>query len=822
MLALLALIINTAYGLDKQEGLSENFVNFFPFQQLISIIDTDFYENIIYDCSLLDLESPQCELDCQYYNNISALYNYINELINNGDNILADSLITNISSWYAMGSSAFNYFDVGNPLQCEYYYGTYCYTPITVKSDITLYQHGCCIPGSCKDSDAEKVLTNNAFCFQSFNTTIYNKVYKNNNISIFGYELDTNLNIQCSASSDRNFNSIGIYFVFGIFIFFIILIFIASIIRNCVGATPSVNMTDIFIDDNMSDTDAICVYFVSIFAIQDNWNLLLDRRNVITFEYLDGIRVWSFIWIICMASTQIYFIVGITDLDTILPATLIKGETSRNDWNGYITNSWLSLFAIQFPIDTFFWLSGFLGVLSLHKILMRQELKYNENNNNNEGCCQSVCPCCKYGCCRMITFAINSWIRRYLRLMPMALYVMLITAYLLDQISSGYHVIERDVYNKCCANTFWQNLLLIRNFIFLSYDSNNCVFGCMSHIWYICCDFQLFLLLPIFVYIFNKLHKIGGMIICLSFSILGIIIRLFLGFYFEFSANLWLIPNDPINDGDQIYMSFNKPWSRMSGYYLGAFTMLIFIYIDQFYNDSNAFSKLDNQIYLKTQNWTKFKLTKYKVILLQTISIGIMASLLGIPYNNIKNQPDNNNWNVWQNALWYGFAEPLWCASLSLFTFAIKYRPNNNKNNKQSNIENSKSGNDNIDDDDDMNKYSQTFIIRILSGSAYEILSKLTYTMYLIHFFILRWWSLTLSQPVYFNLFNILNLSISTWIICAIFALILWLVIEKPIFNLIEVIHSWCKNKENIYSFKVENKKNRKKRKRNKKDYLSA
>ena len=69
----------------------------------------------------------------------------------------------------------------------------------------------------------------------------------------------------------------------------------------------------------------VCAYFVSIFAIQDNWNILLNRRNIITFEYLDGMRVWSFIWILAGAAAQMYFITGLSDFDAVLPITLIKG-----------------------------------------------------------------------------------------------------------------------------------------------------------------------------------------------------------------------------------------------------------------------------------------------------------------------------------------------------------------------------------------------------------------------------------------------------------------------------------------------------------------
>ena len=160
------------------------------------------------------------------------------------------------------------------------------------------------------------------------------------------------------------------------------------------------------------------------------------------------------------------------------------------------------------------------------------------DNGDNEGCLESICSCCKYGCCKMITFTINAWIKRYLRMIPMILYVMLMTAYLLDQLPTGYHVVDRTIYNECCSNTFWQNILLIKNFTMgFTYEDTECLFGCMNHIWYLCCDFQLFLILPMLVWIYTRYNnkwKMTSMIITFIICLGGVGIR----FSWDFIMNL--------------------------------------------------------------------------------------------------------------------------------------------------------------------------------------------------------------------------------------------------------------------------------------------
>ena len=79
-------------------------------------------------CNDLDL-SDQCAQDCMHYNHPLTLFaDYPN---------INQTKLFQVLAWYEASASGIGWYDVGNPDQCSYNQGTYCFTPVTNSYDIS-------------------------------------------------------------------------------------------------------------------------------------------------------------------------------------------------------------------------------------------------------------------------------------------------------------------------------------------------------------------------------------------------------------------------------------------------------------------------------------------------------------------------------------------------------------------------------------------------------------------------------------------------------------------------------------------------------------
>ena len=128
------------------------------------------------DCDDLDLESDECLTDCMHYNHPITLF------ANTSSPSFLPQLLE-VLMWYSVSGSPIGWYDVGNPDQCDYFDGTYCFTPMVNPYDIdqgdyptVSIPHGCCAPGSCVGDDAVKVVLNNGWCVGAWNKTYNNEL----------------------------------------------------------------------------------------------------------------------------------------------------------------------------------------------------------------------------------------------------------------------------------------------------------------------------------------------------------------------------------------------------------------------------------------------------------------------------------------------------------------------------------------------------------------------------------------------------------------------------------------------------------------------
>ncbi|KAL3067933.1 hypothetical protein niasHT_037923 [Heterodera trifolii] len=97
--------------------------------------------------------------------------------------------------------------------------------------------------------------------------------------------------------------------------------------------------------------------------------------------------------------------------------------------------------------------------------------------------------------------AVSTWLayygRRYLRLTPIYVLVMLMKVTVLTYVSEG--PFWRPIDPNFCRDSWWANLLYIKNFVGQG-DS------CMGWTWYLANDFQLYAFAPILIIALHKCH----------------------------------------------------------------------------------------------------------------------------------------------------------------------------------------------------------------------------------------------------------------------------------------------------------------------------
>ena len=101
--------------------------------------------------------------------------------------------------------------------------------------------------------------------------------------------------------------------------------------------------------------------------------------------------------------------------------------------------------------------------------------------------------------------------------------------------------------------------------------------SCMGHLWYIQCDMQFFLILPILVLCFQW-KRIIGLGLTLIPIIISISKRLYFALEYQFPANLiYPVAYKPHHSDKNIFSnSYFKPIPRAATYFVGVFTMLLF------------------------------------------------------------------------------------------------------------------------------------------------------------------------------------------------------------------------------------------------------
>ena len=258
-------------------------------------------------------------------------------------------------------------------------------------------------------------------------------------------------------------------------------------------------------------------------------------------------------------------------------------------------------------VDTFFFLSGFLAMLS-------QLEKYSLSSGPDM-------PLCR--------FWGKAVLFRFLRLTPMYLFVIMIYIYVFPLVGNGptWHPGMEDLFEpkmkEFCREMWWTNIFYVSNLFPGQLGARNPDPGWLGHLngpkefevegrmpngegelgcyiqtWYLSNDMQLFLLTPI-VAVLYKRNRRHAYALLVAVIVLMHAYIIYLTTSYKLSTCDQLTNNPPYGGGDHSpphsgdfqVMLYDKPWYR-PGYYVGV--LLACLYVDQVrvrrQQDSPAFS----------------------------------------------------------------------------------------------------------------------------------------------------------------------------------------------------------------------------------------
>ena len=276
-------------------------------------------------------------------------------------------------------------------------------------------------------------------------------------------------------------------------------------------------------EDRKTDDGKLAVLLCfSLLRTYDAWT---TRRGG-TFACLDGIRVLSMLWVI-FGHTILWPLTGTsyTNMLAIIPNE--DSTAMMSTWSGQI------LPAAEFAVDTFFWLSGFLGATLMLKVAYKAARK------------------------KSFTWIPAAIIQRYIRLTPAYAYVVFMWWKVERVLGRGAQWSHQRMMYKACAKWWWTNFLYINNLVPFNNPGT-----CYGVAWYLPNDFQYFLLLPLLcvLHIYKGSKAVYGA--CFAMCLASII----------FAWDIAERKKMSFATFDQTtYMQdyYYRPWTRAPPYFIG-------------------------------------------------------------------------------------------------------------------------------------------------------------------------------------------------------------------------------------------------------------
>lgn len=455
------------------------------------------------------------------------------------------------------------------------------------------------------------------------------------------------------------------------------------------------------------------------------------------FQFLDGFRTLSMMWIIVGHTLTTAVMNGIVNPATLLPPTGMLRDMSAQVF-----------MSARFAVDTFFYISGFLVAVSLlRRLYVTQSVTEGDDDDTKEstavrgysaipqavgtGSVQTatVTPLAKKPP-PLIRWLPMFYLHRLLRILPPYAFCLLLWWKIGVMLGNGPFWIKWNQYAYRCDTYFWTNLFFINNIYPYDLGEGD---QCFYVSWYLACDMQFYLISPIFILAFLRNRWFGVSLIstvCLASCVY---------------AYWWSIQTGASGqsfDGANVLIYshgfYAKPQFRFPPYGLGMLSGMV-------------------------QAWQKKEYPDFKYPYPNALLAAAVAILFYImyiqSYTAYQNRPCSlteytstqcgSDWSTEQLAWYNSSSKPLWCLALSIITLLSA--------NKQGG-----------------------FIQAFLGHSVWGPPAKLSFAVYLLHVTILNLTVLSTTQKWRYSHFEFL--AQVTSVICLSFVLGLFVAvfIESP------------------------------------------
>jgi len=327
--------------------------------------------------------------------------------------------------------------------------------------------------------------------------------------------------------------------------------------------------------------------FISAFNIQHSWtHFRRVRLDDSQYAFLDGLRSLSILMVIY---TQCTLQRMLSDAHTL------SAITAPLDYTAALNHFYAALeqqLSLLYATDTLFWLSGFFSCLSLYK---STALRHNTRQSTLRWIC------CAYA-------------SKLCRIIPIMWIALAVQWQLLGE-----------PFRSRCSDNF--------NFVRVMFLADNVLDGdhaCMTDLWWLQCDAQMFLLAPLCVLLFEW-HSVCGFITALLPVLASVAFRLWLA----------LPSGGDLHFADEAYTrSFIVPYSRMAPYFVGVVTLFVFVSVEQ-------------------AQTSAYKASKGLYAVSLSLGVATMMALLNLSDHD----------SVWAFTL----SRVVWALSLSMVAFALRF-----------------------------------------------------------------------------------------------------------------------------------------------------
>ena len=396
-----------------------------------------------------------------------------------------------------------------------------------------------------------------------------------------------------------------------------------------------------------------------------------------------------------------------------------------------------------FSVDVFFYLSGFLFNFSMQKYFNKSIPR--------------------------VKIIIISIVMRYIRLLPFMLVGIFGFIYVFPFLSNSPNMSKYIYTNQGCLTNYWHNLLYINNIMTYDHTGPNNM-QCAGHFWYLACDMQFFIASMIIVVFFNNLKLIRHIILALTF--LGsCVVQIYLVFKHKYQYNDMVHPNGTTIN--YFYDFYIQPYSRIIPYIIGIYFSELFLETDLYKNEylKSDYEKLpkvessinDSEIQVDTALLYKFNkyIEENDWFAFVLLFIGLLLVNVFFWTSSISNF---NELSVLGSALFNTFGKVFFVIGLGIIvhlTFLDKF----------------------------------AFIRNLLTFKIKSAVSRSSYGIYAVHFFLVEFYTLSYETYYYNHFYDLAFLSIGIFILSWVLSLAIGLVVESPVIVMSKkLIRSGSKN----------------------------